>query len=160
MSELKRKLIEETTKRINDWSEYDDMLYDYNKTDAINFLKRLSVGIYDNVIKNTYWFGYKITANKLISWDKARKKNKSLSNITEENYLVFAEMHALIPIRNLDIDWNKVSVYIYRIKKSNKNGFGMARPCLSCMGLIKELGIKEINYTTEDGFANEIIYKK
>ena len=71
-----------------------------------------------------------------------------------------AEMHALIPIRNLDIDWNKVSVYIYRIKKSNKNGFGMARPCLSCMGLIKELGIKEINYTTEDGFANEIIYKK
>ena len=96
MSELKRKLIEETTKRINDWSEYDDMLYDYNKTDAINFLKRLSVGIYDNVIKNTYWFGYKITANKLISWDKARKKNKSLSNITEENYLVFAEMHALM----------------------------------------------------------------
>ena len=71
-----------------------------------------------------------------------------------------AEMHALIPIRNLDIDWNKVSVYIYRIKKSNKNGFGMARPCLSCMGLIKELGIKEINYTTEDGFANEIICKK
>ena len=96
MSELKRKLIEETTQRINNWSEYDDMLYDYNKTDAINFLKRLSVGIYDNVIKNTYWFGYKITIDKLISWDKARKKNKSLSNITEENYLVFAEIHALM----------------------------------------------------------------
>ena len=70
-----------------------------------------------------------------------------------------AEMHALIPIRNLDIDWNKVHIYIYRIKKSNKSGFGMARPCLSCMGLIKELGIKEINYTTEDGFANEKLYK-
>lgn len=70
-----------------------------------------------------------------------------------------AEMHALIPIRNLNIDWNKVHIYIYRIKKSNKNGFGMARPCLSCMGLIKELGIREINYTTEDGFASEILYK-
>ena len=71
-----------------------------------------------------------------------------------------AEMHALIPIRNLDIDWSKVSVYIYRIKKSNSFGFGMARPCASWMGLIRKLGIRYINYTTEDGIASEILYKK
>ena len=29
----------------------------------------------------------------------------------------------------------------------------MARPCASCMGLIRKLGIRYINYTTEDGIA-------
>ena len=72
----------------------------------------------------------------------------------------FEELDKVASIqRKVAFDWNKVHIYIYRIKMSNKNGFGMARPCLSCMGLIKELGIREINYTTEDGFASETLYK-
>lgn len=34
---------------------------------------------------------------------------------------------------------------------------GMARPCPRCMRLIKSLGIKRINYSTQGGFAEEII---
>lgn len=68
-----------------------------------------------------------------------------------------AEIHALSQIKNLDIDWNKVSVYTYRIMKSKE--FGLAKPCKSCMAYIKSLGIKHICYTTNDGFAHErLIY--
>ena len=66
-----------------------------------------------------------------------------------------AEIHALSQIQNLDIDWNKVTVYTYRIMKSRE--FGLAKPCKSCMAYIKSLGIKHICYTTNDGFAHEYL---
>jgi deoxycytidylate deaminase len=31
----------------------------------------------------------------------------------------------------------------------------MARPCQSCMAAIKDLGIKEIYYTSDEGFVYE-----
>ena len=56
------------------------------------------------------------------------------------------------------IDWSKVHVYIYR---EYKNGMlAPSRPCPSCMALLKELGIKKIYYTTEDGYAEEKITVK
>ena len=64
-----------------------------------------------------------------------------------------AEIHALSQVAHLDIDWSRVSIYTYRKMKSREHG--MARPCPSCMAYIKSLGIKEINYTTDDGFASE-----
>ena len=33
----------------------------------------------------------------------------------------------------------------------------MSRPCPSCMAAIKDLGIRNIYYTTDDGFSHEII---
>lgn len=36
-----------------------------------------------------------------------------------------------------------------------KKPFGLARPCPACMAMIKNLGIKKIYYTTDDGFAFE-----
>lgn len=69
---------------------------------------------------------------------------------------VHAEINALYPlIDNMNIDWKKVDLYIYRKCKSREHG--MARPCPACMQLIKDLGIKNIHYTTDDGFAHEMI---
>lgn len=51
------------------------------------------------------------------------------------------------------IDWSKVHIYIYREYKDGS--LGPSRPCPSCLALIKELGIKRIAYTTEDGYAEE-----
>lgn len=77
----------------------------------------------------------------------------------ENSYIrssVHAEIDALYPlIDNTDINWKKAQIYIYRRCKSREHG--MARPCPACMQLIKELGIKSIYYTTDTGFANEII---
>ena len=64
-----------------------------------------------------------------------------------------AEILALTKIKYLDIDFSKVKVFVYRETKNGKPA--MARPCPSCTGFIKELGIKKIYYTTDCGFAYE-----
>ena len=66
---------------------------------------------------------------------------------------VHAEIATLSKITNKDIDWSKVRVYTYRIM--NKTSYGNARPCKACMSMIKNLGIKHIIYTTNDGIAYE-----
>lgn len=66
-----------------------------------------------------------------------------------------AETDALLPLMNQKVDLSQASIYVYR---SMRNGSqGMARPCPRCMGVIKSLGIKKINYSTPDGFAEEFI---
>lgn len=66
-----------------------------------------------------------------------------------------AEINCIKGIRNLDIDFSKVKLYIYRIRKDQV--YGIARPCPSCMAAIKDLGITDIYYTTDSGFAHENI---
>jgi len=67
-----------------------------------------------------------------------------------------AETHALCSLmRDPDIDWGRVVLYTYRERKDGS--FGLARPCKSCMKLLKDLGIHRICYTTDDGYAEEVI---
>lgn len=64
-----------------------------------------------------------------------------------------AEISCLNTIRFMDINFSKVKLYIYRSRKDQE--YGLSRPCPSCMAAIKDLGIKHIYYTTNDGFAYE-----
>lgn len=66
-----------------------------------------------------------------------------------------AEINCLNQIKNLNINFSKVRLYIYRIRKDQP--YGMSRPCPSCMAAIKDLGIREIYYTSNDGFIYEKI---
>lgn len=66
-----------------------------------------------------------------------------------------AEINCLNSIRHLDIKFSKVKLYIYR--SCNSKIHGMARPCASCMAAIKDLGIKNVYYTTDNGYAYEIV---
>lgn len=68
-----------------------------------------------------------------------------------------AEINCTNSIRHLDINFSKVKLYIYRIRKDQP--FGLSRPCPSCMAAIKDLGIKDIYYTTNDGYTYERIEK-
>ena len=68
-----------------------------------------------------------------------------------------AEISCINQIKYLDINFSKVKLYIYRIRKDQP--FGLARPCPSCMAAIKDLGIKNIYYTTNDGFSYERLEK-
>lgn len=68
-----------------------------------------------------------------------------------------AEISCLNSIRRLDIDFSKVRLYIYRIRKDQP--LGLSRPCPSCMAAIKDLGIRDIYYTTNDGYVYERIEK-
>ena len=68
-----------------------------------------------------------------------------------------AEINCLNQIKHIDINFSKVKLYIYRIR--NDQPFGLSRPCPSCMAAIKDLGIKDIYYTTNDGYAYEKLEK-
>ena len=64
-----------------------------------------------------------------------------------------AEISCINQIKHLNINFSKVKLYIYRIRKDQP--YGMARPCPSCMAAIRDLGIRDIYYTTNDGYVCE-----
>ena len=66
-----------------------------------------------------------------------------------------AEMMCLNAISKMDIDFSKVHLYIYRVRKDIPHG--MTRPCEACMAAIKDFGIQHVHYTTDDGYAYERI---
>lgn len=66
-----------------------------------------------------------------------------------------AEISALLKIKDMDIDWKKVEVYIF---KAHRDGsLAPSRPCNACMTMIKDMGIKNIFYTSNDSFCHEQI---
>ena len=89
---------------------------------------------------------------------QARYNKWRYSEDENKRYLpakIHAEADCLNKIKYLDIDFSKVHVYTYRETKNGK--MALARPCPSCMAAIKQLGIKNIHYTTDCGFAAERI---
>lgn len=108
-----------------------------------------------------------IYKNKVISvgWNVENKTNPLQK---EYNYLrgydpnasfakntIHAEISALVKIKNMNIDFKKAHLFVYRIKKNGKNGY--ARPCAACMGLAKSLGIQHIYFSTETNWSYERI---
>lgn len=70
-------------------------------------------------------------------------------------HTLHAEVAALLPLMKEDIDFSKVEIYNHRNYKDGR--LALSRPCKSCMKLIRDLGIKKINYTTIDGYACEYV---
>ncbi len=66
-----------------------------------------------------------------------------------------AEINCINSIKHMEINFSKVKLYIYRIRKDQP--YGLARPCPSCMAAIKDLGIKNIYYTSNNGYIHEYI---
>lgn len=66
-----------------------------------------------------------------------------------------AEISCINSIQHLNINFPKVKLYVYRLR--NDREYGLARPCPSCMAAIKDIGIRDIYYTTNNGFAYERI---
>lgn len=77
------------------------------------------------------------------------KERPQIADGFKNAHSLHAESAALFKIKDMDIPWNKVDVYIYRSLKSKD--FGLAKPCPSCTALIKELGIKRVHYTSNEG---------
>lgn len=70
------------------------------------------------------------------------------------NGAVHAECACILRTKNLDIDWGKVKVFIYR---EHKNGLkAPASPCPACRKALSDKGIKHLYYTGE----NSIIYER
>lgn len=93
--------------------------------------------------------------------NKTHPAQKFYNKYRKQSDLMLPKLHAEISclnsIRHLDINFSKVKLYIYRIRKDQP--YGLSRPCPSCMAAIKDLGIRDIYYTTNDGYVHERIEK-
>lgn len=65
---------------------------------------------------------------------------------------IHAEMKCLIDTKDLDIDWSKVSIFVYR---ESNNKTRLCKPCPSCAKALKDRGIINTYYTTEKGYNYE-----
>lgn len=66
---------------------------------------------------------------------------------------IHSEIQAIINTRGADL--SKAELFVYREDKLGK--LACCRPCKACMSLIKQKGIKIINYTTKDGYVREVL---
>ena len=93
--------------------------------------------------------------------NKTHPVQKFYNRYREPSDYILPKLHAEIScinqIKHLDINFSKVKLYIYRIRKDQP--FGLSRPCPSCMAAIKDLGIRDVYYTTNDGYAYEKLEK-
>lgn len=64
-----------------------------------------------------------------------------------------AEVATLNKVKYLDIDFSKATLFVYREHKNGRKA--LARPCPACTKMIKDMGIKNVVYTTEDGWCHE-----
>ena len=85
-----------------------------------------------------------------------KKYNKYRENDQTGPFIhkLHAEIQALAKLKK-ELNPKKMSIYIYRTRKDQD--FGLARPCPSCMKAIYDSGIRNVFYTTNYGFAHEII---
>lgn len=118
-------------------------------------MKRARVGsafVYKNKVLSVGWNSNK-TAPIQAYWNKER------FNETEVfcSHSLHAETTALLGIKHLDINWSKVIVFNWRLKRNGSQG--NSRPCKSCMAMLISQGIENIFYSTEDGWAYEQIRK-
>jgi deoxycytidylate deaminase len=78
-------------------------------------------------------------------------KTHTKSNKTYQS--IHAEFDAINNVQ-YGIDLKRAEMYIYR---ENTFGPAIAKPCMDCMELIKQSGIRKINYTIDNGYAQEDI---
>ena len=123
-------------------------LSDYNK----NNIRIGAILVYENKVIASGWNTKKTNPMQLY-YNKYREVNNKRNYIAEEHLpKVHAEMKCLIDTKDLNIDWSKVSIFIYR----EHNGKMLnCKPCKACSKALKDRGINNIYYTTEIGFNYE-----
>lgn len=145
--------------RKNDWAIQMMMKTDFKYFDKARQAAMVSdyykthigcVAVYQGTI-----IGIGCNCNKTHPTQKFYNKYRKQSDVMLPK--LHAEISCINSIKHLDINFSKVKLYIYRIRKDQP--FGLSRPCPSCMAAIKDLGIKDVYYTTNDGFVHERIEK-
>lgn len=126
-------------------------LSDYNK-------KNIKIGaiiVYKNKVISS---GYNTSKTSPIQmkYNKYRERVDPSRDYNANDHLpsLHAEMKALIDAKDIDIDWNKASIFVYRESDGIKRN---CKPCCACMKALKDKGIKNIYYTNENGLQYERI---
>lgn len=86
-----------------------------------------------------------------------KKYNAFRFNDDKCKHSIHAEIDAITKAKNQIDDFSDAKLFVYRLQKNGN--LGIARPCKGCMEAIKDFGIKEIYYSTNEGLAYERIMK-
>lgn len=83
------------------------------------------------------------------------QKKYNIHRFTEDTtkHSLHAEVSAYINALKVTNDFSDVVVYIYRETRDGK--IAMARPCNSCIHLLKDIGVRTVKYSTYCGYAIE-----
>ena len=88
-------------------------------------------------------------------YNKYRKFNKTKSGIKHSVHAEIAAINSIPYTIGREVEWSKVKVYIWRICPGKPGQHGLARPCAGCAKALRDLGIQNIYYTTDGGYAYE-----
>ena len=88
-------------------------------------------------------------------YNKYRKFNKTKNGIKHSIHAEIAAITSVPYIIGREVEWSKVSIYIYRICPGKPGQYGLARPCVGCMQALRDLGIRHIYYTGEGSYIYE-----
>jgi deoxycytidylate deaminase len=105
------------------------------------------------IIYKNYILSVGYNTNKTHPIQMQYNKYRNFNNPDNVKHKLHAEVAALSKIKDLDIDWSKVEIYIYR---ENKNGKpALSYPCIGCRNYIKIVGIKHLYYTIDGDYQYE-----
>jgi deoxycytidylate deaminase len=129
----------------------------FDKAKYVSFLsdfKQFRIGCVAIYKKQIIGSGYNTNKTNPIQMHYNKYRNFEWSSNSQS--ILHAETSCILSIKNLDINFSKVKLYIYREDKSGHTA--LSRPCQACMHAIKDLGIKEVNYTTYNGYVKEKLF--
>ena len=114
--------------------------------------KRIHIGCVAVYKNHIIAVGYNINKTHPLQKKYNRYRNLEYDNC-EPSPNLHAEMMCMLQIMEMDIDFRKVELYVYR--EDRKGNLANCRPCPACMGMIDRLHIKKIHYTVDCGFVDE-----
>ena len=83
-----------------------------------------------------------------------RFKSHSLTRMYNEHQTIHSEVASIIRLKNKKI-LKDCKMVVYR--ENALGGLAMARPCPTCLKILKFFNISRIAYTTDGGYAEEIL---
>ena len=115
--------------------------------------KRIKIGCIA-VWKKKYVISTGVNSYKTHPLQRLYNRYRWNIDVSASPHCIHAEVQALVNLRR-KFDFSNVVLYIYR--QHGDGSLAMCRPCNSCLQLIKDFKIKRIYYTTNCGYASEIL---
>ena len=108
-----------------------------------------AIAVYKN---NVLAIGFNSCKTSPIQKKYNKERNYSVDMPHAHANSIHAELACLTKIKYLDIDFSKVCLFVYREHKDGQKA--LAKPCPACTKFIKDMGIKNVYYTIEDGWEH------
>lgn len=129
--------------------------YYFNKAKQISRIStydRVRIGCIAVYRKNIIGIGYNQAKTNPMQIKYSIYRNEC-GNLNSINNYLHAEMACINQIKNLDIDFSKVKLFIYR--EDDAHNTRICKPCGACERAIRDLGIRTVYYTDTNKYIRE-----